>query len=47
MAFAAKRAPDRSSLSNCPLARKSSTRPSVAVTCYTFAPSRRLSTIWR
>ena len=48
MALAAKRAPERSNRSNCPLSRKSSTRPSVAMTCWrTAAPSRRLSTIWR
>ena len=48
MALAAKRAPERSRRSNCPLSRKSSTRPSVAMTCWrTAAPSRRLSTIWR
>jgi hypothetical protein len=33
MAFVAKRAPDRSNRSNCPLSRKSSMRPSVAITC--------------
>ena len=48
MALAAKRAPERSRRSSCPLSRKSSTRPSVAMTCWrTAAPSRRLSTIWR
>ena len=31
MALAAKRAPERSRRSNCPLSRKSSTRPSVSV----------------
>ena len=48
MAFAAKRAPDRSNRSSWPLSRKSSMRPSVAITCWrTCAPSRRLSMIWR
>ena len=48
MAFAAKRAPERSRRSSWPLSRKSSTRPSVAMTCWrTASPSRRLSTIWR
>ena len=48
MALAAKRAPERSSRSNWPLSRKSSKRPSVAITCWrTWSPSRRLSTICR
>ena len=48
MALSAKRAPDRNSRSNCPLWRRSSRRPSVAMTCWRTAPSsRRFSTIWR
>src|SRR5271166_4132779 len=43
MALAAKRAPERSRRSNCPLSRKSSTRPSVAMTCWRSRRFGRLS----
>ena len=46
IALSAKRAPERSSRSNCALACNSSIRPSAAITCWrTAAPSRRLWTI--
>ena len=46
--FRSEAPPDRSNRSSWPLSRKSSMRPSVAITCWrTCAPSRRLSTIWR